>query len=368
MMEDLKFKWDASFEADAKQNEAGSLVIAGELVNGDVCANNFALDVDELPKLAAQVKDATLRIDHGQSVRDVIGGFRVGTYDKDKKRVMFEAEVDDPVIQRSIIKGRLKYISIGASADAFCSGCGKSTKPFRACKCNGSHEVIKNIKLKEGSIVLAPAYGSSSFQPQGFIASITSALAEDIVMPKSSNEDEARPILPNKNIGEEKNMSENKEVQATIAKPAGPDAVVLLAEKLEALTAKMEERFKKEDDEAKKKVKEEEWKKNEAVMIKFEEIATKLDEALKIKKDTSPGIPKDVDKSKFEEKKEAKKEPPAEEEEEEEEEDKTKKTKKEAKGAKVEDASGNTVVTADAVPEWFKEIIAYAKKNNILDY
>ena len=378
MSENLKFTWQTSINADSKQTEAGTLLISGELVNADVCANNFALDAEELSKVASQVKGATLRVDHSKSARDVVGGLTLGTHDPKGNKVFFEAEVDDPIIQRSIMKGRLKYVSIGASADAFCSKCGKTSKP-RLCSCKGAHDVIRNIQLKEASIVTEPAYKNSSFSPQGFTAAITSALAEDLVTPNSSkDEDEARP-LENKIKGENKIMSE--EIKATTLKPAGGDAVVLLAEKLEGLAAsisKMEERFKKsEEDEVKKKKEVEETKKNEA-FTKLEALAVKLEEFMKPKKEeTSKGIPKDVPSSKFEEdeskaKKEfpikEKKETPAEEEPDEDDVP-VKKAKKEAKGSKVEDASGNSnSFTAEEVPTWFKEIRAFAEKNGVLDY
>ncbi len=370
-MEDLKFNWDASLQIMGKDaQDPGSMIIAGELVNASVCANNFALDEAELPKVADQVKNAQLRVDHSKSARDVIGGFRLGKYEADKKRVMFEAEVDDPQFQRLIAKGRLRNISIGATADAFCSKCGKSTKPFKTCSCKGGHEVIKNIKLKEASIITEPAYTSSEFQPIGFLASIESALkAGESVTP--SSKEEARPIFENK-MEEERKMSEKKEeVAATTLKPAGADAIVVLGNKLEALAglvSKMEERFKKQDeDEAKKKKDEDEAKKKDdfasIVKSEFANLTSKLEALVPKKEDSatfsnvpaSKGIPKDV-------KHEGKKEP-AEEEEEDEPKEKVKK-----EGAKVESASETQVeVTADAKPAWFKEIEAYAKKNNILD-
>jgi hypothetical protein len=290
-MENLKFEWDANVNVEGKTEETddSSLIISGELVNGDVCANKFALDISELPNLPNQVKDLTLRADHGKSIRDVIGGFRVSKYDPDKKRVMFEAEVDDPIIQRSILKGRLKYISIGATADSYCSKCGKPSKPFRICNCKNAHDVVKNIKLKEASIVTEPAYQNSEFHP-GFLASITSALAENTVM---SSQDKP---LENKNMEEKREMSED--LNATTLRPAGDKSVVLLGErfqKMEAAMQKMEERFRKMDeDEAKKKEEDERKKdedeakkKEEALVSKFESIlsgfSTKLDEALKVK-------------------------------------------------------------------------------------
>lgn len=380
----LNLNWHASINAAGELTTDKSLRISGELVNAEVCANNFALDESELPNVANQLKDATLRVDHSKFARDVIGGFSPGKYDSEHKRVMFEADIDDPVIQRSVIKGRLKYISIGATADAFCSKCNKSTKPFKTCSCKGGHDIIRNIKLKEASIVTEPAYTSSKFEPVSFVASITSALAEAEKVTPSSKE-EARPIIVNKM--EERKMSEKKdEVAATTLKPAGADAVVLLGQKLEALAglvSKMEERFKKEDeDEAKKKKDDDEVKKKDdyanIVKTEFANLTSKLDEAFKTKfkkqdedeakkEDSatfthvpaSKGIPKDV-------KHEGKKQPP-EEEEEEEPKEKVKKETVQA-GARIESASETQVeVTADILPPWFKEIKAFAQKHNILD-
>ena len=196
-----------------------------------------------------------------------------------------------------------------------------------------------------------------------------------------SSKEEARPIIVNK-MEEERKMSEKKEnVDATTLKPAGADAVVLLGQKLEALAglvSKMEERFKKEDeDEAKKKKDEDEVKKKDdfasIVKTEFANLTSKL-EALVPKKDEWPkkedsatfsnvpaskGIPKDV--------KHEKKQPPEEEEEEEEPKEKAKKETVQA-GARVESASESKVeITADTLPEWFKEVKAFAQKHNILD-
>lgn len=370
-MDNLKFNWHANI-IESKQNDnkddPGTLLISGELVNGDVCANNFALAIDELPKVANQVKDATLRLDHSKSARDVIGGFRLGSYDEKNKRIMFEAEIDDPSIQRSVMKGRLKYISIGATADAFCSKCNSPSRPIKTCKCKGSHDIIKNIRLREGSIVTEPAYQTSEFAPMGFAASITAALAADQVTPYSSDEEKAGPNL-NKTAEEKSNMTE--EIKATTLKPAGADAVVLLGEKLEAITAqlaKFEEKFRKEEEAKKKAIEDEGKKKEQEEMKKKEEVATKLEqlstavakfeELMKVKKDeTSSGIPKDVPASKFEK-------PTCPEEEEEEEEETVKKAKKKEalKGAKVESPDeAAQEVTADAIPVWFKEIKAFAE-------
>ena len=386
-MDDIKFNWNASITAQPAKMEGDSLLISGELVNASICANKFSIDELELPKFPEQLPSLTLRIDHSKSVRDVIGGLRPGTYDKENKRVMFEAEVDDPTIQRLINKGRLKYVSIGATADAFCSGCGKSSKPLKNCRCKDSHDVIKNVKLKEVSIITEPAYPSSTFQPVSFIAGIETALSElesKTVTSDSSKEEGGKQNLNKKMEEREMSTTENK-VEATTLKPAGQDAIVLLGElgkKLEGITQRLEKleakkvKVKEEDeeDEAKPKKKDEDEdeaktkKKESETLTKLEQMVSALVTRLENPcppKEKEEGIPKNIPK--------IKKEPvPEEEEEEEEEEPKKKevpeKIKKEpVKGAKVEDANEQIIVTGDSIPAWFKEVKAFAEKKGILD-
>lgn len=400
-IKNLTFNWNAGIQSEAKQ--AGeTLSISGELVNASVCANNFALDETELPKLVDQLKDATLRVDHSKSARDVIGGFTNGKYDKINKRILFEAEVDDPAIQRSIVKGRLKYISIGASAEAYCSKCGKPTKPVKTCKCKEAYDIIRNIKLKEASIITEPAYQSSQFQPLGFIASISSALDEFVTASTDSSEKEEGGEQKNKNLEEKGKMSQTQ-IEATTLKPAGDSSVVLLGEKLEGVMKRLESletRFKKQDeeDEAKKKKDEEdERKKKEGeTFTKLEQaitkLETKLDEAIKVKVKKEPPCPEEKKESEEDEEDEGKKKKEDEDEDEEgkkkkkegkkkdeDEEDEGKKKKdededegkkKEAKplkGAKVESAEGTVEVNTSQEPQWWREVTAAAKKMGVLD-
>ena len=368
-MENIKFDWHAGIiEAKTPAEEVGSLVISGELVNGEICANNFALDTEELPSIAKQVKNINLRIDHGKSVRDVIGGFRIGTYDGAKKRIMFEAEVDDPHIQRLVAKGRLKYISIGASADAFCSKCGEPTKPLRVCECKGAHDIIKNVLLKEASIVTEPAYKSSVFKPVGFMASISSALAYIKVTPESSKEDKVGPYS-NKIMEEKRKMSEEKTVTANTDEMKGLKAEV---SKLTTIVASLANKMQKaEDEKAEKaeaerlaKIEAEKKEKEEAEKTEKTEMATKLD-AIVSKLE-------ELINSKSEKKEKKEKMPP----EEDEEEDESKKkddveasneNKTDLTGGKIEDANeDDKTVTGDALPGWFLEAKEFAQKEGVL--
>ena len=366
-MDDIKFTWFANINAGSTNITTDSLPIFGELVDASICVNKFALDEPELPKLVEQIPTVTLRADHGASIRDVIGGLVSGSFDSKNKKVMFGAEIDDPQIKLLAQKGRLKYVSIGATADAFCSVCGKTSKPVKTCKCKDSHDIIKNVKLKEVSIVTNPAFINSEFKP-GFLAGIESALNQFNTVISDSSQEEGGEQNLNKKMEEKREMSTPAEkVEGTTLKPAGSDAIVVLGEKLEGIVTrleKLERDWAKKDEEAKKvppipKKEDEEdegKKKEEAILQKFEQViaplVTKLDELCK----KPEAIPKDIPK--------AKKEEP---EEDEEEEDEAKKVKKEpVKGAKVEDPETKVTVTADATPAWWNEIVAFAKKN-ILD-
>ena len=383
-MPELKFDWNATIESEEKV-ESNSLKIKGVLVDTSVCSNNFAVDENEFPKLITQIPGTQLRIDHGKSVRDIIGALTKSEYDKEKKLVTFEAEVDEPDIQRKILKNRVRFVSIGATADAFCSKCHKSTKPFRSCKCEGSFDLIKNIQLKEVSIISEPAYKTTEFSPVGFVASLSSALAEVKVTP-SSSEEGIRPDLIKKMEEKEKMPEEVKEVKAnTELKPAGEDAIVLLGKKLEEIFKKQEEqqcalvkkieelvdKIKVKKEEAKQPEEEEEEKKKEEIpKLKVpakmkkeqppEEEEEEEEEEEPKKKEEAKKVKVKVVKEESEEEEEEEKKPKKKEEEEEEEE---KKPKKPIKGARVEEAEGESPWTQGTLMEaaW-REVTAAAKK------
>ncbi len=366
----LEFVWNADFEAVAYEPKDGSsLIIRGTLVDTSVNANKWALDETELENIAKQVKGSQLRIDHGKSVRDIIGGMTEGKYDRNLKKVFFEAEIDEPDIIRKVIKKRVGFVSVGMNAEAFCSSCGERTRPIKKCECKDFHENIKNSLLKETSIISEPAYAKTSFEPVSFVAGVEKVLSVPIIVekvvvpeitpiinattPESSvvveevkvtevKGREESAIKSEIKLEEKEKMSENKEeVKATQLMPAGPDAFILLAE----MTKKIDELCKKQEEVSGKIV--------------------KLEEAIKVK------VKKEEDE---EIEKPKKKEEPEEDEEEEEEEKPKEKVKKEIplKGAKV-DTSGDTEeiidVSAQAlIDKTMKEILGAARKFDIVSY
>lgn len=356
----VEFTWQAGFEAKKEVDTSDPFRIKGVLVDASVNKNRFRIDEPEFPFIEKQVTSGTLRIDHGKSVRDVIGGFTDAKWNPETKQLMFEAEIDDPQIQMLAKKGRIKFISIGASADAFCSECGKPAGPYRACKCKGAHDVIKNVKFKEGSIVLEPAYEKAEWSPTGFMASLNTALGE-YKEPEVTPDSTVQPVEGGKHQSkvEDTNMSEtpeNKtEVKATSQMSAGPNAYILLAEQLKNEIASIKSEMATMKSESNKKESEEKTK-TEALSTKLDAILSKL-ETKEPKKEKKP----DED--------EEKKETDEDEENEDEDEKKREKCKKVTPvkaGAKVENPE--SVVQADnvrygvKVPSWMAEIVDKATK------
>jgi len=92
--------------------------------------------------------------------------------------IHFEGElvIADQNVLIPILQGYVDHVSIGADADAICSECGKSTRPLKSCDCV-SHDVLKNIRVKEYSIITEPAYNNATFIP--FTAAVNKYLEKD---------------------------------------------------------------------------------------------------------------------------------------------------------------------------------------------
>jgi hypothetical protein len=374
-MGQLEFSWTADFTAEKPiGGDLGpSLVIKGTFIDTSVNKNGWAIDESELEKIASQLSGVQLRIDHGRSVRDIVGGFTKGILNKEQKKIDYEAEIDDGDIIKKVLKGRVKFVSPGLTADAFCSECGKPTRPFKSCKCESYHEIIKNCETKEGSIISEPAFSSTKFEPVSFSASVEKTLASQ----------DNKKVLSGEKAKVEENKTEEKremsakeepkkegtpaEVQATEKKPAGTDAFILLGEKLEAFTKKLEEVSAKldsakserkgeeeEDEEKKKENEEEDESKTKKEVTKDEEIKALMKDVLaKLNEQKKEGEGEDEDKK-----------PPKKEE----------KATSETKGAHVdtkEDMEGswepNTISQEELRDKAWKEVLGAAKAYRVID-
>lgn len=332
MKEELQFNWYASIlESSQKMEVEGkSLLIKGTLLDTSVNANGWSVPQEELENIASQLRAGVqLRLDHSRNVRDVVGGTTDGSVSGNL--VLFSAEIDEPDIIRRVIKGRIKGISIGAKAKAFCSACGESIRPVKKCKCENTHILIKEAKVEEISLTPDPAYGSvSSFQPVNFVASLEQAL--DLQSEKVLEEPKVESLENKEKILEEKIMTDEMKTENANVATIDPEILKALAsigpavQKLEECSNAIKKKAEMDEEEQKKK-ESDEAKKAEA--LKMEEFVRN------IVKEEIEKVKKEFEKEK-EKPAEEKKEVEEEEEKEPEEEEKASKAKKaETVGASV---------------------------------
>lgn len=183
-----------------------TLILRGVLIDATVNRNKWAVEEDTLKEIAKQIVGKQLRLDHSTSVRDVKGIYTKAEVDQphkedkapwdkanDSPHVHFEAELTDtdPNVLIPILKGYVNSVSVQAdAATVVCSKCGQSTKPQKICGCQDAHEIIRNITVKEGSIVANPAYDNTTFIPIGFKASVDKWMAETVEMIKTEKPEE----------------------------------------------------------------------------------------------------------------------------------------------------------------------------------
>jgi hypothetical protein len=263
----LNLQWNANIEM-SQDIDGKSLLIRGVLLDTSVNKNGWAIPQEELVSIASQVHNGVqLRLDHGQSVRDIIGGTTKGEVNSEQNKVMYEAEVDDPNVIRGILKKRIRTVSVGTRAKAFCSKCNKLTSVSRMCKCEGAHIILKENKVKEVSIVNEPAYEQAEFVPVSFVASVESALS----LQKSESETKVENSLEKNKKEEIKGMTEKSE-QVVVAQldPKMVDFLASLGKQMEECVKELKkesESDKIKEEDKKKKEDDEKVKKEEAVRL-----------------------------------------------------------------------------------------------------
>ena len=138
-------------------------------------ANDWAVPQEELEHIASQLKGLQLRLNHSRNkVEKVVGGFdEVGEiYGDDKNMVKTKGHITSKRVAKNVHQGYVKDISLSGSPDsAECSMCGKSTLHGWECDCDDAYEIVKGMKLAEGSIVTDGAYEGRA-RILGFAASM----------------------------------------------------------------------------------------------------------------------------------------------------------------------------------------------------
>lgn len=189
-------EWNARFNASSSETEddLNIIMLQGVLIDSTVNSNGWQIQDEDLEDIAKQSIGAQLRLDHSADVQKVKGQILEAEIDQphseDKgphdpaneyMHIHFKAEVvtDDPTLIIPITRGYVNRVSIGADAKTvFCAQCGKPTRPKKICNCK-SHEILKDIIVREYSIVTTPAYESAVFTP--FSAAIDKFLEGDTI-------------------------------------------------------------------------------------------------------------------------------------------------------------------------------------------
>ena len=188
--------WNARFNASSSNTDDNiqTIMLRGVLIDSTINSNGWQIEEEDLADIARQSVGAQLRLDHSPDVRRVKGKILEAEIDNphsedrgphdpanENVHIHFRAEVvtDDPALIIPITRGYVNKVSIGADAKTvYCSNCGKPTRPKKICNCK-SHEILKDIIVREYSIVTTPAYESAVFTP--FAAAVDKYLEDDIM-------------------------------------------------------------------------------------------------------------------------------------------------------------------------------------------
>lgn len=141
--------------------------ISGLLMDDSVNQNNWAIERSSYDSIAQQLSGTPLVTDHDARVSNVCGKILSGV--AKETGIYYSAEIfDDDIIER-IKRGIVKGVSIRLDGRTVCSVCGNSTRTSGEERrlihlCDGAHEIVKDPRVYEVSLVLNPAYPGTEFK------------------------------------------------------------------------------------------------------------------------------------------------------------------------------------------------------------
>jgi hypothetical protein len=150
-------------------------IIEGQAIDSSVNKNRWQVPDEDLDYFASTLKDAQVRINHGEKVEAI-----KGLVTKTKRLgdiVFFEAEVSgDPVLLTQIEKKYLRMVSPKVVSDNIvCSLCQSKTRDANMAMvhlCAGAWEIVHKPRCIELSIVAEGAYENNLFHLKGFAAAM----------------------------------------------------------------------------------------------------------------------------------------------------------------------------------------------------
>lgn len=169
-------------------NAEGDIPLTGTFLDFNPTTNGWFIDPDEEANIVNSTNRAwkpKVRIAHSKEPERTIGEYRQfvaaqddGCTDADGKpldrHIDFQAITtpQDAQLRTNIQKGYVADISPGLDAEVFCSVCDKTwgldddNKLVKDCEHQDAKGVLRNIIVKEGSIVTEPAFeGRTQFRP-----------------------------------------------------------------------------------------------------------------------------------------------------------------------------------------------------------
>ena len=140
--ENLEFKQNIGVLKELLQNgNVVPLTIKGIALKEGIW-NGLFYPYEEIKKRAQELVGKALLIDHGKSVRDIVGKVTGVTLDDVNRLARFEAQITDESIARKVLEGLVDSVSVGVIVDRMKEGRGLTAR---------------NYEFKELSIVLVPA-------------------------------------------------------------------------------------------------------------------------------------------------------------------------------------------------------------------
>lgn len=177
----MQYSYIASVRVAKGQNndmalQEGLLGIEGVAVDTSVNKNKWQVPKEDLDFFTSTLQGKQLRIDHGESVLNVVG--KVPEARNLGESVWFRAELGDLIVIQKVLRNYVNHVSVQIdSDDVVCSQCGKPTRKDKLLVhlCIGAWEIVHKPVVRELSIVASPAYDSTTFKPASFGATLPCA-------------------------------------------------------------------------------------------------------------------------------------------------------------------------------------------------
>jgi hypothetical protein len=156
------------------------LLISGMAIDDTVNANMWQVPPEELDYFVSVSQNAQIRVDHGDRVEDIKGVVNIlhspQPSPDGRVAVSFEGEVSgDEELLAKIEREYVNSVSPRVQGEAYCSACSSRSRDDQMNLvhiCRGAWEVMRNPRLIELSIVSRGAYEHAKFKPVGFAAAM----------------------------------------------------------------------------------------------------------------------------------------------------------------------------------------------------